>query len=109
MSTDERLERFLKDGTDWERKPTSVPGVFILKLPPFKGRPATLAIEINPVDSTGSPSKKRGIVVRSEAEIAEINKVVSSPKLSQLAKTIDEINPPRKRPAAADQGDIIEI
>jgi hypothetical protein len=107
MSTDERLERFLKDGTDWERKPTSVPGVFILKLPPFKGRPATLAIEINPVDSTGSPSKKRGIVIRSEAEIAEINNMVSSPKLSQLAKSIDEINPPRKRPA--DQGDIIEI
>jgi hypothetical protein len=109
MSTDERLAGFLKDGTDWERKPTSVPGVFILKLPTFKGRPATLAIEINPVDTTGSPTKKRGIVVKSEAEIAEINKVVSSPKLSQLAKSIDEINPPKKRTLAADQGDIIEI
>jgi hypothetical protein len=109
MSTDERLAGFLKDGTDWERKPTSVPGVFILKLPPFKGRPATLVIEINPVDTTGSPTKKRGIVIKSEAEIAEMNKVVSSPKLSQLAKSIDEINPPKKRPLAADQGDIIEI
>ena len=109
MSTDERLAGFLKDGTDWERKPTSVPGVFILKLPTFKGRPATLAIEINPVDSTGFPTKKRGIVVKSEAEIAEINKVVSTPKLLQLAKSIDEINPPKKRPLAADQGDIIEI
>src|SRR5919205_1126168 len=107
MSTDEKLLGFLKDGSDWERKPTSLPGVFILKLPPFKGRPATLAIEINPVDSTGSPSKKRGIVVRTEAEITEINKLISSPKLSQLAKSIDEINPPKKKPA--DHGDIIEI
>ncbi len=108
MSTDEKLLGFLKDGTDWQRKPTSLPGVFILKLPPFKGRPATLAIEINPVDSTGSPSKKRGIVVRTEAEIGEINKVVSNVKLLQLAKTIDEINPPRKK-SATDQGDVIEI
>jgi hypothetical protein len=108
MSTDEKLLGFLKDGADWERKPTSLPGVFILKLPSFKGRPATLAIEINPVDSSGSPSKKRGIVVRSEMEIGEINKVVSNAKLLQLAKTIDEINPPRKKPAT-DQGDVIEI
>jgi hypothetical protein len=108
MSTDERLLEFLRDGTDWERKPTSIAGVFLLKLPPFKGRPATLAIEVNPVDSTGSPSKKRGIVLRSEAEIGEINKLVSNPKLSQLAKSIDEVNPQRKRPAT-DQGDIFEI
>src|ERR1051325_2894431 len=53
MSTDEKLLGFLNDGADWERKPTSLPGVFILKLPAFKGRSATLAIEINPVDSTG--------------------------------------------------------
>src|ERR687886_293350 len=108
MSTDERLAGFLKDGTDWERKPTSVPGVFILRLPPFKGRSATLAIEINPVDSTGSPSKKRGILVKSQEEISEINKLLSNPKLSQLAKSIDEINPPKKS-SAKDPGDIIEI
>ncbi|MFL6322196.1 MAG: hypothetical protein ACJ71K_17485 [Nitrososphaeraceae archaeon] len=108
MSIDERLLEFLRDGTDWERKPTSIPGVFLLKLPPFKGRPATLAIEVNPVDSTGSPSKKRGIVLRSEAEIGEINRLVSNPKLSQLAKSIDEVNPQRKRPAT-DQRDIFEI
>jgi hypothetical protein len=108
MSIDERLLEFLRDGTDWERKPTSIPGVFLLKLPPFKGRPATLAIEVNPVDPTGSPSKKRGIVLRSEAEIGEINRLVSNPKLSQLAKSIDEVNPQRNRPAT-DQRDIFEI
>lgn len=105
---DEKLLGFLNDGADWERKPTSLPGVFILKLPAFKGRAATLAIEINPVDSTGSPSKKRGIVLRSEAEIGEINKVLSNAKLLQLAKSIDEINPPRKK-GTTDQRDVIEI
>jgi hypothetical protein len=108
MSTNERLVEFLRDAADWERKATSIPGVFLLKLPLYRGRPATLAIEINPVDSTGSPSKKRGIVVRSEAEIAEINKLLANPRLSQLAKSIDQVNPQRKRPAT-EQEDIFEI
>jgi hypothetical protein len=108
MSTNERLEEFLRDGADWERKPTSIPGVYLLKLPVYRGRPATLAIEINPVDSTGSPSKKRGIVVRSEAEIVEINKLLSNAKLSQLAKSLDQVNPQRKRPAT-DHDDVFEI
>ena len=97
MSTNERLEEFLRNGADWERKPTSIPGVFLLKLPIYRGRPASIAIEINPVDPSGSPSKKRGIVVRSEAEIGEINKLLSNPKLEQLAKGIDQVNPQRKR------------
>jgi hypothetical protein len=33
MSADERLVRFLKEGKDWERKPTSISGIFLLKLP----------------------------------------------------------------------------
>jgi hypothetical protein len=44
MTVDERLMQFLKDGKDWERKATSIPGVFLLKLPAFRGKPASLAI-----------------------------------------------------------------
>ena len=32
----ERLTQFLRDSTDWERRSTSVPGVFLLKLPRSK-------------------------------------------------------------------------
>jgi hypothetical protein len=51
MTVNERLLQFLKEGKDWERKTTNIHGVFLLKLPIFKGRPASLAIEINPADS----------------------------------------------------------
>ena len=43
---------FLRDARAWERKATNIPQ-------------AAIAIEINPVDSAGSATKKRGIVVRS--------------------------------------------
>jgi hypothetical protein len=33
MSADQRLTQFLKEGKDWERKATSIPGIFLLRLP----------------------------------------------------------------------------
>ena len=108
MTADEKLLQFLKEGKDWERKATTIPGVFLLRLPTFKGRPASLAIEINPVDSSGSASKKRGVVLRSAAELEEMNRILSNSKLLQLAKSIEEVNPERK-PSVKTEGDIFEI
>ena len=42
-----KLADFLKSGKDWERKPTTVPGVFVLRMPPFRGNPVRLAVELN--------------------------------------------------------------
>jgi hypothetical protein len=64
VSLESRLADFLKSDKDWERKPTTVPGVFVLRMPPFKGIPARLAVELNPVDEAGRPTKKRGEALR---------------------------------------------
>ena len=81
MSIQERLTQFLKESADWERKTTSVPGIYLLKLPSSKtgtGRKEALAIEINPINpATSSPTKKRGIVIRSAAELEQITKILS--------------------------------
>jgi len=55
-------------------KGTTIPGVFPFRLPPSKGRPASLAIEINPLDTYGSITKKRGVVIRSSSEFGEISR-----------------------------------
>ena len=57
----ERLRQFLNERRNWERKATNIPRVFLFRLPAFKGRPASLTIEINPVDTYGSITKKRGV------------------------------------------------
>ena len=62
MSSGERLGQFLEH-KDWERKPTNIPGVFLFKLPEYRGRPASLAIEINPLNANGYPSKKRALLL----------------------------------------------
>lgn len=104
----ERLAQFLKSAKDWERKATNIPGVFLLKLPTFKGRPSLVAIEINPVDSTGAVTKKRGIVIKSRSEYDQINNILTNDKISELANSIDEVNPEIKSVPKSTE-DIFEI
>jgi len=106
---DERLTQFLSQGNDWERKVTSIPGVFLLKLPTFKSRPESIVIEVNPVDTSGSPTKKRGIIIRSSSELEQIRNILTNVKLEQLAKSIDEVNPEVKTSAAKDSSDVFQI
>ena len=112
MSMQERLTHFLKDSSDWERKSTSIQGVFLLKLPNSKAGTwkESIAIEINPV--TGFPTKKRGIVIRSASVLEQITHILTNLKLSELAKKMDEVNPSDLKDKAksnADDSDIIEI
>ena len=93
MSLEVKLADFLKSGKDWERKPTSVPGVFVLKMPPFKGFPARLAVELNPVDEAGRPTRKRGVLLRSSTELAEYKKLLEDERLASLLKNIDGLSP----------------
>ena len=103
-----RLADFLKSGKDWERKPTTVPGVFVLKMPPFKGVPARLAVELNPVDAAGNPTKKRGVLLRSSEELAEYRKLLNDDRLASLIRNIDALSP---KPVKKEEPkpDIIEI
>ena len=107
---DQRLTQFLKEGKDWERKATNIPGIFLLRLPGLKSTAPSLAIEINPVDSSASATKKRGVVIRSSFELEQINKLLSNQKLAQLAKSIDEVNPDvRRGPPTTKESIVFEI
>jgi hypothetical protein len=105
----ERLIQFLNDGRNWERKATNTPGVFLFRLPATKGRPASLPIEINPVNTYGSITKKRGVVIRSASELGEISDLLVHPKVSELSKKIDAVNPKREATTGKGDPDLFEI
>jgi hypothetical protein len=109
MAIEDRLASFLKDARDWERRVTNIPGVFLLKLPSSRTRQAAIAIEINPVDSVGSATKKRGIVVRSTSELDEFNRILADQKLVELARKVDEVNPKQNEATAIGRSDVFEI
>ena len=89
----EKLTEFLKTGKDWSRLATTVPGVFVLKLPAYRGSPSRLAVELNPVDETGKPKKRRGLVLRSTAELQEFRELLQNEKLTKLMSMLDSVNP----------------
>lgn len=103
----ERLEDFLKNGKDWGRLKTNVPGIFVLKLPSYRGSPGRLAVELNPVDELGRPTKRRGLLLRSSPEMEEFKELLQPEKLTKLLEMIDAINP--KTQTAKQDQDLIEI
>lgn len=110
MSIDERLNQFLKNARDWEKKATSIPGLFLLKLPGLRGNLPSIVIEINPVDALGSPTKKRGVVIRSTSELQWIKDILSNPKAAELAEKIDKVNPQKKEATPSKtSSDIFEV
>ena len=90
---EEKLDEFLDKGKDWERLRTSVPGVFVLKLPKYRGSPPRLAVELNPTDESGRPTKRRGLILRSTNELEEFKELFQPEKLSKLLGMIDSVNP----------------
>ena len=84
----EKLAQVLREGQNWKNKVTNIQGVFLLKLP----SPPCIAIEINPL----APRKKRGIIIRSGSELEQYNQLLSNPKVTQLAKKVEEVNPESK-------------
>jgi hypothetical protein len=71
--------------------------------------PAFLAIEINPIDTYGSITKKRGVVIRSASELDEISRLLNNPKVDELSKVINEVNPKRETTTGKGGPDIFEI
>ena len=82
--SEDKLTDFLKRGKDWSRLRTTLPGVFVLKMPPYRGSPTRLAVELNPVDQNGNPKKRRGLVLRSSGELEDFKEIFQYEKISKL-------------------------
>ena len=91
--SEEKLSSFLKTGKDWTRLGTSVPGILVLKLPTYKSSPTRLAVELNPVDETGKPRKRRGLILRSSKELEDFKELFQYEKISKLLNILDSVNP----------------
>ena len=103
--SEDRLEEFLRTGNDWEKLKTSIPGVFVQKLPPYRSSPSRLAIEVNPVDASGNPTKRRGLLIRFTDEFDTFKEI----KLPKLLEMLETVNPGSGRRTTKHEGDIIEI
>lgn len=109
MEITEQLRTFIEEGQDWERKPTSVSGVTIIRLPKTKTRPASLAIEFNPVNEQGLPMKKKGIMIMNAAELAAFRAAFGNEKVDSLMKALEEVLPERRVAATTAKPDVLQL
>jgi hypothetical protein len=94
MSLEESLRKVLQTGKEGQRIPVKgAPGIFVLKAPAARGRPASLLVEINPVGPDGAPTKRRGLILRNLEELNEYKKLISEDRLEEILKAIEKINP----------------
>lgn len=107
--SEDKISSFLNTGPDWGRLKTSIPGVFVLRMPAYKGIPTRLAVELNPVDERGSPTKKRGLVLRSKNELEQYKEIFQFDKISSLLENVEKVNPHVNRQAAKPGEDVLEI
>jgi hypothetical protein len=113
MSTDQkdkRLVEFLENGKDWERKQTNIPGVFLIRLPQFRSRPACIGIELDVLNRGSGSNRRRGIILRTKQELKQLLDIVTNKKLGDLTSSIEKINPvPQSSMGANLDNEIFEV
>ncbi len=88
-----QLKEHLKSGEDWEKMETPVEGVFVVKVPATKTRPALLQLEINPLTDDGKPMKRKGLFVGSKEMLVKFSEALSDDKVYQLIGELERVNP----------------
>ena len=92
MSEDlgKKLRQVLESSKDWALTKTTVDGLCIIKLPATATRPASLAVEINPLVG-GKPSKRRGLILTSHNQYELFKEIMNNLKVEELLSAIDAI------------------
>jgi hypothetical protein len=107
---DKRLTEFLEKGKDWERKQTNIPGVFLIRLPQFRSRPACIGVELDALNRGGGGNRRRGIILRTREELQQLLDMVTNKKLSELTSSIEKVNPVQQASIGANlDNEIFEI
>jgi hypothetical protein len=90
-SMEEKIKEALKDVKAWQRVPTSLDGVYLVKTPSSAGR-ESIMVEINPSDERGNPLKRRGIYMRKVSDLESFIEVMQDEKLKEVLLTLEKIS-----------------
>lgn len=82
-----KLRQILESSKDWALTKTTVDGVRIIRLPATATRPASLAVEINPIVG-GKPSKRRGLILTSKSQHELFKEIIDNPKVGELLSAL---------------------
>ena len=97
MAMEESLKEFLETGKNWERIGTKTPGLFIRRMPGSSNRSPSLAIELNPPNHTGKPTKRNGLFIRSQHDVEFYREMLGHPQIDKILESLLRVNPEREK------------
>ncbi len=96
-----QLKDHLENAKEWEKMEIPVPGVFVVKVPATKARPALLFLEVNPLKDDGKPMKRKGLFVGSKEMLIKFSEALNDDKVYQLIGELESVNPEVKGSGSA--------
>jgi len=96
-----QLKDHLKNGNDWEKMETPIPGVFVVKVPETKTRPALLFLEVNPLKNDGKPMKRKGLFIGSKEMYIAFKEALEEDAIFTLIQNVEAVNPKVKGAGAS--------
>jgi len=85
-----KIKNALKEVKAWQRIPTSVNGVYLVKTP-ADGSSETVMVEINPINERGTPMKRRGLFLKNTSEFNGFGDIFGNEKVMELLGTLETI------------------
>jgi len=85
-----KIKEALKDVKPWQRVPTSVNGVYLVKTPADNTK-ETIMVEINPLNERGSSMKRRGLFLKDDVEFNGFKDIFQNESVMDLLGAIKKI------------------
>lgn len=83
------IEKTLSGAAEWEKKKTSIPGIFLVRLP---GDALRVMLEFNPPDEAGNASKRKGLYFADRSTVEAARKAFPDPRLDDLIAAVEALS-----------------
>ncbi len=101
----EDIQKRMEHAEDWEKIPTSIPGIFMVHMPDKELR---VMLMFNPTDDAGNPTKRKGFYFGDMDTVEAARKAFTDGRLEDLLGAVSRVNgTSRRRPA--DEGDVFQV
>ena len=99
------IRKAMEHADDWEKKKTSIKGIFLVKMPEKELR---VMLMFNPPDEEGSPRKRKGLYFDDIETVNTAKDAFPNPALTTLVEAIGVVNN-RAGKKLADDGDVFKV
>ncbi len=85
----EDIKKVMENAGDWERKRTSIPGIFLVRMPDKEFR---VMLMFSPIDEAGNPRKRRGLFFGVMETVEAARRAFRDERLDALVTAVQKIN-----------------